>query len=102
MAFLHQIYLRGHGVDDPRVSPIKDDFIGAPPTLIHVGRDEILRDDSHAMAAKLTAAGTSVRVQEYETGFHVFHLTSPLTPEAREAIADIAGFVKASLKKTDS
>jgi CRP-like cAMP-binding protein len=38
-------------------SPLYGDPAGLPPTLIHVGRDEALRDDAARMAERLRAAG---------------------------------------------
>lgn len=50
-----RMYLNGIDPALPSVSPINGDFTGAPPSLILVGAQEILRDDARGMAAR--AAG---------------------------------------------
>ena len=41
---------------DPHLSPLFADLHGFPPTLIHVGERELLRDDSTALAQRLQEA----------------------------------------------
>ena len=43
------------------VSPLLGDLTGLPPLLVHVGADEVLRDDSLRLAEKARAAGVRVR-----------------------------------------
>lgn len=80
---------------DPRVSPLYADLAGLPPMLIHVGRNEILLDDSTRLAERAKEAGVDVTFHLYEEMFHVFHVFASKLPEAREAIAEIGAWVKA-------
>jgi epsilon-lactone hydrolase len=70
---------------DPRhhyASPLYGDASGLPPTLIHVGSDEILRDDAARMAEKLRAAGCQVEIEVWPRMPHAWHLYARILPEA--------------------
>jgi len=79
---------------DPYASPLYGDLVGLPPTLIHVGGDEILRDDAARMADKLRASGCDVELEIWPRMPHVWHLFAPVVPEAEQAIARIGAFVQ--------
>ena len=87
-------YLAGADPRHPYASPLYGDVAGLPPTLIQVGRDEILRDDSIRMADKLRAAGCSVEIDIWPRMPHVWHLYARVVPEARKAIERIGAFVQ--------
>jgi acetyl esterase/lipase len=53
-------YLQGHDPTDALASPLMGDLAGLPPLLVHVGADEILRDDSLRLAEKAIAQGGPV------------------------------------------
>ena len=89
-----QLYLAGADARDPLASPVFGDFSGTPPLLIQVGEHEIIRDDSVRVAAKARADGVDVTLEVWEGMFHVFQSHEPLLPEAREAFAHIAAFVR--------
>src|SRR5262245_46168746 len=88
---------RGYlGRADPRnhyASPLYGDATGLPPTLIHVGSDEILRDDAIRMAEKLRAAGCEVEIEVWPRMPHAWHLFARVLPEGRHAIARIGTFL---------
>lgn len=81
----------------PYASPVYGDPAGLPPTLLQVGSDEILRDDSVRMAEKLRAAGCQVELEIWPRMPHVWHLFAPVMPEARQAIERIGTFLHARL-----
>jgi len=87
-------YLAGADPRDPYVSPLYGDPAGLPPVLIQVGGDEILRDDAVRMANKLRAANPRTELQVWPMMPHVWQAYAPVMPEARAAIAEIAGFVR--------
>ena len=60
---LVEYYLAGADPRMPYASPLYGDPAGLPPTLLQVGSDEILRDDSVRMAEKLRAAGCHVELE---------------------------------------
>lgn len=81
--------------EDPRLSPLFADFPAPPPVLLQLGSDEILRDDSRRIAARLQAAGGQVTLQEWPGAPHVWQLLDGLVPEARAALRQAAGFCRA-------
>lgn len=78
---------------NPLISPLFADLHGLPPTLIHVGSDEILLDDSTRLKEKLQAAGVTVRLNIWNGMWHVFQIFAPYVPEAQQAISQIGDFV---------
>jgi acetyl esterase/lipase len=93
-AYLARYYL---GETDPRTpyaSPIYGDPSGLPPTLIQVGSDEILLDDSVQMAGRMRAAGCEVELEVWPRMPHAWHVWARVMPEARAAIARVGVFVQ--------
>jgi len=90
----------GEGGDprDPQVSPLYADLAGLPPLLIQVGDRETVLADSTVFAAKARAAGLDVELQVWEGMIHVFQMFGAELPEARRAIASIAGFLNRHLR----
>jgi acetyl esterase/lipase len=91
------LYLAGTDPRSPYASPLYGDLAGLPPTLIHVGSDEALRDDAVRMAERLRAMGSEVELQAWPRMFHVWHMFARILPEARAAIARIGAFLQARL-----
>lgn len=90
--FAHH-YLQGAAAPQPYVSPLYGDPRGLPPTLIQVGSDEILRDDSIRMAERMRAAGCDVTLEVWPRMPHVWHAFAPFVPEAGRAIARVGAFI---------
>ncbi len=90
------------GKSDPRnplASPVFGDYHNLPPLLIQVGEHEMLRDDSIRLAKKARSDGNQAKLELWPGMFHVFQSHEPLLPEAREAIDQIAGFIRSSLPR---
>ena len=87
-------YLAGADPHNPYASPLYGDPRGLPPTLIHVGSDEILRDDSVRMAQRLRETGCNVTLEVWPRMPHVWHAFAPVMPEATRAIARIGNFIQ--------
>jgi len=85
-------YLAGADPRNPYASPLYGNPAGLPPTLIHVGSDEILHDDAVRMAENLRAAGCRVQIEVWPRMPHAWHLFAPVLPEATKAIAHIGAF----------
>jgi epsilon-lactone hydrolase len=85
-------YLAGADPRNPYASPLYGNPAGLPPTLIHVGSDEILHDDAVRMAQTLRAAGCRAEIEVWPRMPHVWHLFAPALPEAMQAIANIGAF----------
>ena len=64
----------GLHLDDPRISPLFAELRTLPPTLVQVGTDEILLDDSTRFADRAYAAGVEVELQRFDGLFHDFQL----------------------------
>lgn len=60
------LYAGGADLHTPYISPLYGDFTGFPPTLIHVGSDEVLLDDSRELALRMQAQGVEVDIDVYE------------------------------------
>jgi acetyl esterase/lipase len=87
-------YLGGADPYNHYASPLYGDASGLPPTLIHVGSDEILRDDAIRMADKLRAAGCDVEIEVWPRMPHAWHLFARILPEGRDAIERIGAFLQ--------
>jgi len=94
---LARFYLGGADPRMPYASPVYGDPAGLPPSLIHVGSDEILRDDAVRMADRLQAAGCEVTLEVWPRMPHVWHLLAPFVPEAGRAIRRIGDFLRGRL-----
>lgn len=79
---------------DPLISPHFADVKGFPPTLIQVGGNEVLFDDSIRMAQKMNKAGVKVQLEIYDNMMHVWQFFGGIVPEANKAIDEIGEFVK--------
>lgn len=80
--------------NDPGVSPLFADLSQLPPTLIQVGEDEILLNDSLRLAERAQAAGASVRLERYPGLWHVFQAHVGMLRAADYAIARVAAFLR--------
>lgn len=84
------LYAGAEDMKNPYLSPLFGEYAGFPPTLIQVGGDEVLLDDSRRLAERMQAQGAEVHIDLYEGLWHVFHMFD--IPEAYEAIEKIALF----------
>ncbi len=87
-------YLAGADPRHPYISPLYGDVSGLPPTLIQVGSDEILYDDSLRMAARLKDAGRDAELDIWPRMPHAWPLYARILPEGRDAIARAGRFVQ--------
>lgn len=87
----------GGDVSNPLVSPLYADLAGLPPLLIQAGDRETVRDDATMLAAKAQAAGVDAELQVFDGMIHVFQMF-PEIPQAAEAIAAIAAFLRRHLR----
>jgi acetyl esterase/lipase len=92
-------YLAGASPRNPYASPLYGDPSKLPPTLFHVGSDEILRDDAVRMAEKMIDAKCEVDLEVWPRMPHVWHLLAPVLPEATAAIRKIGEFIERTFMK---
>lgn len=84
-------------LDDPRVSPLHDDFgKGFPPTLIQDGTRTILLSTSVRTYRALKAAKVEATLDLYEGMWHVFQ--GAPAPEAETALESAGAFLKEKLR----
>jgi monoterpene epsilon-lactone hydrolase len=92
-----QMYLDGADPRDCYASPLYGNLGGLPPTLIQVGSDEILLDDSIRMAERLRSAGCDVEIEVWPRMPHVWQVYARVLPEGRQAIARIGDFLQSQM-----
>jgi len=91
-------YLGQESPSNPLISPLLADLHGLPATIIHVGDDEILLDDSTRLGEKMKAVGVDVRIRVWDGLWHVFQAFDPFLPEARQSVAEISEFIRLRIK----
>jgi epsilon-lactone hydrolase len=79
---------------DPRVSPLYADLRGFPPTLIQVGSDETLLDDSTRFATLAGAADVRVTLEIWPQMIHAWPLWNAHLEPGRRALANAGAFVR--------
>ncbi len=104
---LHRAYLEElaaayvpPGVDraDARVSPLFADLRGLPPTLVQVGADETLLDDSVRFVWAAARAEVDVRLHVYPHMIHAFPLWNAVLPAGRAALEEFGAFARECLE----
>ncbi|HWP18698.1 MAG TPA: alpha/beta hydrolase [Burkholderiaceae bacterium] len=84
-----------YAVDEshPLANPMTCDLGVVPPTLVQVGEDEILYDDSVRFADAAARAGVPVELEIVPDRWHVFQLQAGTLRSATEALERQAGFL---------
>src|SRR5436190_2090194 len=95
LARLSAHYLAGADPRQPLVSPaVVGDLAGLPPTLLQVGTNEVLLDDSTRFATRAANAGVEVVLDVTPDVPHVFQGLHAHLDEAVEALERAADFVR--------
>lgn len=79
---------------EPRASALYADLHDLPPILIQVGTSEVLLDDSLRLARKIRKSGGRVDLDCWPEMIHIWPFFAAEVPEAREAIASAATFIR--------
>jgi epsilon-lactone hydrolase len=95
-------YLGDTDPRNPLASPLYADLAGLPPLLIHVGADEVLRDDSTRLAERARAAGVRVELKIWPVVPHAWQLAPHLIPEARHSLRESAAFFHTRVAPAES
>lgn len=89
------------GPDGDRNHPLANllytDYTGFPPIYIQVGDAEALLDDSLRVAERAKLAGADVKIDIFPEMQHVFEFLAGTAPEADDAIARMAKWVRPKL-----
>jgi acetyl esterase/lipase len=88
-------YLGDGDRKSPKVTPFYADFSGLPPTLVHVGSREMLRDDSVTVVERMKAAGVAADLKLFDGMCHDWQLYAPMLDEGMASIEEYAAFIKA-------
>lgn len=82
---------------DPRISPLRAEMRGLPPTFIQVGTDEILFDDSKILAERMDVSGVAVYLQIWQGMAHAWPAFGDAVPEAAASVAALGAFCRMHL-----
>jgi monoterpene epsilon-lactone hydrolase len=82
---------------DPEVSALYADLSGFPPVFLQAGADETLVDESRMFAERARLAGVETRLDVFDGMLHSFQMMAGRAPEADDAIARFAAWVRPRL-----
>ncbi|MBV6756126.1 alpha/beta hydrolase [Rhodococcus opacus] len=82
---------------DPFANPLLADYTGFPPVYISVGGHETLLDDARRLAELTEKAEIETVLDVVPEQQHVFHFCAGRAPEADDAIARIAAWLRPKL-----
>jgi len=88
------LYVNDGDPKHPYASPNFADLNGLPPLLIHVGRDEVLLDDSIKFGVKAKAAGVDCTLEIWDGMIHVWHAFHPMLDEGKKGIERVGEFLR--------
>jgi epsilon-lactone hydrolase len=88
-------YLGDGDRKSPTVTPFYAKFSGLPPTLVHVGTRERLRDDSVTIVERMKAAGVAADLKIFEGMCHNWQHYAPMLDEGMASIEECGAFIKA-------
>ncbi|ERK11431.1 Esterase/lipase [Serratia fonticola AU-AP2C] len=98
LEFLFQSYVGiGGDLKSSHVTPFYADFSGLPPTLVHVGSWEMLRDDSVTVVERMREAGVDATLQIFDGMPHVWQLFAPILEEGMASLEQGAYFIQKHL-----
>jgi acetyl esterase len=91
MQWFFQHYLRGaQDARDPRISLVRADLRGMPPTTIILAEIDPLRSDGEELGARLREAGVPVQVHTYQGVTHEFFGMGAVVRDADTAVQQAA------------
>jgi len=88
------LYVNDGDPKHPYASPNLADLNGLPPLLIHVGRDEVLLDDSVKFGEKAKAASLDCTLEIWDGMIHVWHAFHPMLDEGKKGIERVGEFLR--------
>ncbi len=84
---------------DPRISPLRAvELAGLPPTAVHTAEYDPLRDEGHAYAERLDAAGVRTLYRCHPGMIHLFYGMRGLIPYAGEAFVRMGADLRTLLE----
>lgn len=92
--YIYTVFATKNGTHPVPEMPTEADLYGLGPTLLQIGTNEMLRNDSFALADALRAAGVPAWVQVWDKAMHMFQLSFDVNPDARKAVTEIVSFIE--------
>jgi acetyl esterase/lipase len=92
-----ELYLQGFDATHPLASPLLAPVEGLPPTLVSVGKGEVLLDDSLLFHEKLVKAGVQSTLSAIDGMDHVAVVQSLSKPGAAETFEEVVKLVESVL-----
>jgi acetyl esterase/lipase len=99
LLFSTKLYAGGRDLQDELLSPIYGDFSGWPPAILISGTRDLLLSTTVRAHRKLRAAGIPAELHVYEGMSHGDYLTAFLSPEAQDAMREVAMFFDQHLQR---
>lgn len=96
MRFYTQSYVGSSNAHEALISPVLGNWHDLPPLLVHVGEDEVLREDAARISELAAAAGVNARLEIYPRMWHVWQIFLAL-PQAVQLLDEIARFLRSHL-----
>ena len=84
---------------DPRISPLFGTFDALPPLYLQAAGKDLLRDDSLRLKETYATLGLDLKCELFGDMIHCFHFFAGNMPEADQAIAKSAEFLKCLVNK---
>ena len=100
LAFMRRctdVYLAGHPIDDPVVSPLEADLTGLPPLLVQAATGDLVLRESRLLVDRAIEHGVDARLELYPADTHVFHVFWSFLPEAADALQQAGSFIRERL-----
>ena len=92
-SLLNNYYIKNEkDITKPYISPVYGVYNNFPKTLIQVGENEVLLDDSKIIYEKMKKAGVDARINVYYKMFHVFQIL-PFLEESKKSYKIIGEFL---------
>ncbi|MBF6164742.1 alpha/beta hydrolase [Streptomyces gardneri] len=93
-------YTSGHPADAARLRLTIPHGLALPPILVQVGGTEMLGADAQALCEMVRRAGGTCELEIWPGQLHVFQALPMVVPEADQALARAADFLRAALVAT--
>ncbi|MDT0306219.1 alpha/beta hydrolase fold domain-containing protein [Streptomyces sp. DSM 44917] len=87
-------YLAGHPAGDPLLDPLSADLAGYPPVLVQAADADALVHEARLFVERARERGVEAVLDLYPVEEHVFHMFWSFLPEAADALANAAAFLR--------